>query len=199
MDHSRKHREKKENYVLALEEETQHLRRALHTSQLHIRVLNDALGSHGVSIPDSSPPLQPEFNMARVALVGPPGPNSFLQIQKADSKGFSPPASAANGVLSSNAPIQSPDRDMITDLYISPRYGPEEYASPSVAVSSPMVSSPSHSGADYSGLEFVLAYAFSIAFDDSTLTKSLQVGASMSPSHRPAFHFRWNARACPHP
>lgn len=198
MDHARKHREKKENYVLALEEETQRLRRALHTSQLHIRVLNDALSSHGVSIPDSSPPLQPEFNMARVALVGPSGPNSFLQLQKADSKRLSPLASAANGVPSSNAAIQSPDPNMI-DIDISRQYGPEEYTSPSVAVSSPMVSSPGHSGADYSGLEFVLAYAFSIAFDDSRLTKTLQVGASMSPSHRSPFHCRWNARACPHP
>lgn len=199
MGHPRKHREKKENYVLALEEEIQRLRRTVHTSQLHIRVLSDALSSHGVSIPDSPAPLQPEFNMAHVTLVGPPGPNSSLRLQKADSKGYSPPASAANGISNSNVAMQSPDRNMITDIDISPQYGRGDYTSPSVAVSSPVVSSSGDSAADYSGLEFVLAYAISIAFDDSTLTKPLQIGASMSPSYRPPFHFRWNARACPHP
>ncbi|KAI1829197.1 hypothetical protein DTO027I6_9906 [Penicillium roqueforti] len=76
----KKHREKKENYVLALEEEVQRLRRTVHTSQQHIRALSDALSSHGISTPDSPATLQPEFNMARVALVGSLGPNSSLKV-----------------------------------------------------------------------------------------------------------------------
>jgi hypothetical protein len=199
MGHSRKHREKKENYVLALEEEIQRLRRTVHTSQLHIRVLADALSSHGVSIPDSPAPLQPEFNLAHVTLCGSPGPNYSLKLQKPDPKGYSPPTPAANGVHNSNVAMQSSDRNVLTDIDISPQYCHVDYTSPGVAVSSPVVSSSGDSAADYSGLEFVLAYAISIAFDDLTLTKPLQFGASMSPSYRPPFHFRWNARACPHP
>lgn len=195
----RKHRQKRENYVIALEEEIRHLRRELHTSQLHNRVLSDALSSHGVSIQGSSAPLQSNSNMARVALVGPPGPNSFLQLQKTDSTAFSSPGSGAIGGLNSNVTMQSPDRTMITDVDTSPQYARGDYTSPKAAVSSAEDKTAGDSAVDDSGLEFVLTYTMSIAFDDSTLTKPLQIGTSMSPPHRPPFYFRWNARTCPHP
>lgn len=171
--HPRKHRQKKENYVLALEEEIQQLRRTVHTSQQHIRVLSDALSSHGVSIPDSPVALRPEFNMARVALVGSPRPNASLKVQKPDSKGYPPLAPSANGIHDPNAAMQTPDRNMLMDIDISPQHFDRDYTSPSVAVSLPVVSPSGDSATEYSGVEFVLAYVISNAFDDSTLTKPL--------------------------
>lgn len=170
---SRKHREKKENYVLALEEEIQRLRHTVHTSQMHIRVLSDALSSHGAQIPDSPVSLQSEFDMACVTLVGSPGPKSSLKLQKPDSKGHSPPAPATNRFHNVNVATQSPDRNLLTDMDISAQYCHTDYTSPSVAVSSPVVSSTGDSTADYSGLEFVLAYAISVTFNELTLTKPL--------------------------
>lgn len=135
--------------------------------------------------------------MARVALVG-AGPKASLQIQ-GGSNGYGAPLrdSAAMHIPNANPAKQSPHRPMITDdIAYQSTVG---YTSSSNAISSPEDQPAGNSTVDYTGLEFVLAYAFSIAFDDSTLTTPIQIGTSMSSPYWPPFDLRGHGRACSHP
>lgn len=103
--------------------------------------------------------------MARVALVGPPGPNSSLQIQKEESNGAPLHNSAAIHAPKANLATQPAYQHVITDdIAHQPTDG--IHTSPSNAVSSPKYQTGGNLDGDYNGLEFVLAYAISITFDD---------------------------------
>jgi len=157
--HLRKHRQKKENYVMALEEETQRLRRALYDSRLENNILKGALSAHGIAMSERSSPSQSESDFAHVALIGTPGPDQYLQVQVPDSKGLQSLIAEAAGPMTSHAShtaIPSSDQRAVPELKANAQHNPGEYARSADGLFS-AAASFDDSSIDFAGFQFVLA------------------------------------------
>jgi hypothetical protein len=87
---SRKYRERNQNYAKALEEEVDRLRELRSVNKEHKeaesenRILKDLAASNGLSLPESiSHQSQSTDRAAELSLIGPLGPQQFLQAQPA--------------------------------------------------------------------------------------------------------------------
>lgn len=157
----RKHRERKENYILALEEEIQRLRGTVHDTQLENDILRHALDFHGIAISASSSPSVPGINHARVALSGPSGPNQYLQLLKtSDSMGLSAPNPGSEYPIICNVatPVSTQPAVQESSMVSHEEYANSSIGNPHLCQSSfpPTTASPGVLGTEFAGFQFVL-------------------------------------------
>lgn len=157
----RKHREKKENYVLALEQEVHRLQGELCAAHVGLGFLKEALISHGITLPDANSPyilhLQADDNVAQVALVGPPGPHQHFQIQTTDRTRLSPLATETEGTI--NLPAQATPQNSTVPHELSESYGRAAMVGDNGYGSSRMAApSPGHLDPDIARFDFILTY-----------------------------------------